>query len=959
MSGNNNLNNLNQFDDLIQELKQEAGRPSSPSATFKNELRSQLLNQYEQSSFSVANFGRWAGTAVALGVLAIIVIFSWTTFGQRSDAVSAQMGTVDVPDRDEFIVYDQLRIELPMWTEFDSGYAEMTAESWQSIDGTFFRGEVVDANGKQRVFVQGDGQFLWRGGFDSRAGQMETAALQYFAVFHALAQAGGWAGVSTTPPFYDDLGWDGLAQSVVRLDWDCTGAECINNYLIEPPLGINSRGGEYEPYGWGVSLIDTETTANGRSLTTYRIDYSPNQDGNASSQYRLVKLDSNSHAVVEVADYDDDTLLRRLERVTHQIMPRGSFPEEQFTRLPEGVGVSFILPEGRVAEPASLKSEPGGVETAVLPAGTHVYLDGIMDNRPAMTLDGITWRHVAAEDIGEGWIDETLLQWPLTFDGQLVELDTSSLPTAVPVGTQLIILNNYRAELLALSPEEVGENQHLLEQVLADIEAEIARLEQQPEEAAEQMQDDSALSSFADGAILTGHELSATAVEPGDVLNITLFWEGEPTSKTAVAVHLTDSSGRLLSQQDQLLAETMELSLEIPETLASGAYEVVVIKYDASTGERIDSLLLTEIEVGTAVVSSLHAANDVWLIAATQQARSSVDAPITLEITVGYQVESDEEVMLKLLYANPNWESASGGRIPIDGLSDAIVSIGKAGIQTIIFSESPTTMRQIAGTDQPVLVMQLGYLVEQEDAPRELKILAMATINNFVIDLTSTKEITFGSVEETAIPQRAIVSGTGSNGLVVRSAPTGQDIGILEEGSIVLLTDAPRQKGEGLTWQAVETIDGQTGWVVAEFLTYPDGYVPVDASAGGEAEVEPLDSLTIVNISPPVGSDLSGKTTFTITVDYALISLDKANLITSLMPNGSGAAVLGNDVQTISQGEGQITYSFEFEPLEPNVPSEWFLDIKLVDPAGEPTDSALASASPHNNFPEDVYRFGP
>ena len=122
--------NLDQFDDLIHELKHEAERPSLPP-TFKTELRSQLLNQYEQSRFTWGNLRQWTGTAVALGVLALIVFISWTNLSRQSGAASAYMGTVDVPGRDEFIVYDQLRIELPVWTEFDPGWAEMTAESWQ------------------------------------------------------------------------------------------------------------------------------------------------------------------------------------------------------------------------------------------------------------------------------------------------------------------------------------------------------------------------------------------------------------------------------------------------------------------------------------------------------------------------------------------------------------------------------------------------------------------------------------------------------------------------------------------------------------------------------------------------------------------------------------------------------------------------------------------------------------
>jgi hypothetical protein len=471
---------LNQFDDLIDELQRNDKRPSTPRA-FKQDLRSQLLNQYDNPGFSLATLGRWAGTAVALGVLALIVVFSWNSIGRQSGAASAYIGTVDVPGRDEFIVYDQLRLEFPMWVELDPGWAEMTAESWQSLDGTFFRGEVVDAEGRQRVFAQGDGQFLWRGTYDSSVARMETVSLQYFDVYHALAQAEGWAGIRTTPPFYDDLGWGGLVQSVLRLDWNCEGAQCVNDFLVEPPLGVSSQGGEYEPYSWGVDLVGTETTGNGRSLTTYRIEYSPNQDGIAGSQYRLVKLDSDNDTVVEVADYDGDTLLRRLERVSHQLMTSADLPDGQFTLLPPGTGVSYVLPEGRTTAETQLLAAPNGEPEATLAADTPVTLSGLMANQLAVVQNGITWQYVTADGVGQGWVDEASVQWPLTSDGQLVDLDTSELPTAVPIPTQLTILRTYQTELEAILPLMPDEDLPRLEQMLASMKVEIARLEQQIE----------------------------------------------------------------------------------------------------------------------------------------------------------------------------------------------------------------------------------------------------------------------------------------------------------------------------------------------------------------------------------------------------------------------------------------------------------------------------------------------
>jgi hypothetical protein len=277
----------------------------------------------------------------------------------------------------------------------------------------------------------------------------------------------------------------------------------------------------------------------------------------------------------------------------------------------------------------------------------------------------------------------------------------------------------------------------------------------------------------------------------------------------------------------------------------------------------------------TAVASpTQYATNDVWLISATQHARSSADATVILEITVGYQFESDEEVILKPLYANPNWESASGGRIPLDGLSDEIVLTEKSGTQTITFSASPPEMRQIVGTDQPVLVMQMGYLSENENGRNTLTILAMPTLPNFTIDLTNTEEITY-----------------------------------------------------------------QTDF----------------------AEITSLDQLTIVNVSPPVGSQLHGRTTFTVTVAYNLASLDTANLNTILRPFEEGPAILTNDVQIISMGERELTYSFEFEPFASDEPSDWLLIVQMADPIynNHPTQPVLASASPHVNLPDDAYHFEP
>lgn len=783
--------NLNQFDDLIDELKQAGERPSLPP-TFKTELRGQLLDQYEQPRFSWGNVRQWAGTAVALGVLALIVFISWSSLSRQSGTASATMGTVDVPGRDEFIVYDQLRLEFPMWVELDAGWAELTAESWQSLDGTFFRGEVVDANDKQRIFVQSDSQFLWLGHYESSIDRMRTIDLQYFDVYQALAQAEGWAGNFTTPPFYNDVGWDGLVQSVSRLDWNCNGSDCVEKYLVEPPLGVDMRWGEYEPYGWGINLVGTETAANGRSLTTYRIDYSPNQDGVPDSKYRLVKLDSDNHTVVEVADYDGETMLRRLERVSHQLMTSADLPEDQFTQLPAGMGVSFRLPQGKIIAETPLLVEPNGEPLATLEIGTRLELSGLMNNKQAIVQDGITWQYVTVLNVGQGWVDEAYLHWPITQYGNLINMDTSQLPTAVPVQTQLTILQTYQAELQALLPTFSSDEQEQLERLneaLQQIDMEITRLQAElgnnVETAANMRVVAQLPTDLGDSFHLLDFSISPQRFVPGQPVQVNLFWEttARPSADYTAFVHLVDQSGSLLAQTDQSLGASStfvngtrpntNVTLWLPDDLPSGTFSIVTGLYDSATGQQLPS-------------------------------------------------------------------------------------------------------------DRPGL-----YLAQ--------------------IEVTG----------DTAVTQRAVVNGINNNGLTLRRAPTGEPIAILDEGSIVSLLDEPLVESEGLLWQAVETNDGQMGWVVAEFLTYPEGHKFPETFP-----LPPDDRIWLIKATQLSRTDPKALITFEVTLGVRLVSLDEAILqlgYTNPLWQTQTSMQLPEDLgetQVIQAGTETVTITAVIDPAE-------------------------------------------
>ena len=77
----------------------------------------------------------------------------------------------------------------------------------------------------------------------------------------------------------------------------------------------------------------------------------------------------------------------------------------------------------------------------------------------------------------------------------------------------------------------------------------------------------------------------------------------------------------------------------------------------------------------------------------------------------------------------------------------------------------------------------------------------------------------------TAILCRAIVEGTSGNGLTLRDAPGGADLGILPEATFVtLIQEEPPQEANGITWRKIrDNISGDEGWVAEDFLSLGPG----------------------------------------------------------------------------------------------------------------------------------------
>ncbi|HMT21824.1 MAG TPA: SH3 domain-containing protein [Promineifilum sp.] len=66
---------------------------------------------------------------------------------------------------------------------------------------------------------------------------------------------------------------------------------------------------------------------------------------------------------------------------------------------------------------------------------------------------------------------------------------------------------------------------------------------------------------------------------------------------------------------------------------------------------------------------------------------------------------------------------------------------------------------------------------------------------------------------------RAVVEGTGGNGIYLRDAPQGAEIVIMPEGTLLtVLEDAPVEAGD-FVWRKVRAVGGEEGWAAEQFLT--------------------------------------------------------------------------------------------------------------------------------------------
>lgn len=128
-----------------------------------------------------------------------------------------------------------------------------------------------------------------------------------------------------------------------------------------------------------------------------------------------------------------------------------------------------------------------------------------------------------------------------------------------------------------------------------------------------------------------------------------------------------------------------------------------------------------------------------------------------------------------------------------------------------------------------MLYMQRQQLIEASLPPEEEE--AVDGVNSPVVTTpTPMLEVFPPSPEPTSLTPaptatatptvcRAVVEGTGGNGIYLRDAPQGEELVILAEGTLLtVLEDAPVEAG-GFVWRKVRAVGGEEGWAAQDFLT--------------------------------------------------------------------------------------------------------------------------------------------
>lgn len=241
------------------------------------------------------------------------------------------------------------------------------------------------------------------------------------------------------------------------------------------------------------------------------------------------------------------------------------------------------------------------------------------------------------------------------------------------------------------------------------------------------------------------------------------------------------------------------------------------------------------------ILGNVLGPDNVWLISARQKARPSADSPVEFEVTLGYELAADAEVVISIYYDAPDWKTAEiDGDFALGLMSDWVVLDPSQDNITLTFTGNPADMAQIAGTSQPVLILQMGtYIGEGDNRRFYSRDVGVGTFTNYPFDLNNPAEIIhipgLDSLEimEVLPAPDTIISGSTPFTVQVRYSLTSLP------SAEIFVSLLPIPSGASRTSEAVHTVTQGSGEVTITF-----DFTPVDGR-------EPSDWMLVVKLKEP------------------------------------------------------------------------------------------------------------